>query len=978
MASTAAFFLGVLASCTTASAPTLNDDPAVACPGYGASNVQTTSTSLSANLTLAGTPCHVYGQDIQDLTLQVTYEAATRLHVKIQDAANSVYQVPESVLPRPSREAEGDVDIDSASLVFNYTTLPFSFTVARRDTGEILFDTSAASLVFENQYLRLRTHLPEDPNIYGLGEHSDALRLNTTDYIRTLWSRDAYGTPNGENLYGNHPVYFDHRGANGTHGVFLLNSNGMDIVINKTADDGTGNQGQQYLEYNTLGGVLDFYFIAGPSPVDVASQYADVVGRPAMQPYWGLGFHQCRYGYQDVYNVAEVVQNYSNAQIPLETMWTDIDYMDLRKVFSLDPQRFPLDLMQQLVHHLHSHEQHYIMMVDPAVAYNTYAPFERGLQDNVFLLRANGSVWQGVVWPGVTVFPDWFSANITAYWDNEFDIFFNAQSGVNIDALWIDMNEPSNFACDFPCDNAAQQAAADGYPPEPPALRTWPRPLPGWPCDFQPPGFDCNATDNRTSVSSTRSFSGRTFRDVDIEFSGHSRDLATSPHFLHRRQQQPQTEPGQQLGLPGRNLLYPEYAIHNYAAYLPSWNAAEGGLSNLTVNTDVLHQNGLAMYDTHNLYGTMMSSASRTAMLSRRPSERPLIITRSTFSGAGAHVGHWLGDNFSDWPHYRRSIAMMLAFASIYQVPLVGSDVCGYAEDTTEQLCARWAMLGAFSPFYRNHNTYPPVVSQEFYLWPETVAVAARKAIAIRYRLLDYIYTALYRQSVVDGTPLVSPVFYLFPEDEQTFGLDLEYFYGNALLVAPVTEENATSVDVYLPGGAVFYDWYTLHKVQSQGWITVADQEWTDLPLFLKGGHVVPLRSESAMTTKELREKDFTLLIVPDADGMATGELYVDDGVSLEQNGTTWAQFTYYANGTLVVNGTFEYAGGEVVISNITLLGYASSSSSSGKNGTATAGLLSERKMDGLVSLDEQSGALKFTVSKSLRQGFTMDLLENL
>lgn len=101
--------------------------------------------------------------------------------------------------------------------------------------------------------------------------------LNTTDYIRTLWSRDAYTIPPGTNLYGNHPIYFDHRGSAGTHGVFLLNSNGMDIKINNTAEDG------QYLEYNTLGGVFDFYFMAGSSPKQVASQYSAVVGKSAMQ-----------------------------------------------------------------------------------------------------------------------------------------------------------------------------------------------------------------------------------------------------------------------------------------------------------------------------------------------------------------------------------------------------------------------------------------------------------------------------------------------------------------------------------------------------------------------------------------------------------------------------------------------------------------------------------------------------------------------
>lgn len=78
-------------------------------------------------------------------------------------------------------------------------------------------------------------------------------------------------------------MYYDHRGQHGTHGVFLLNSNGMDIKIDKTKD------GKQYLEYNTLGGVFDFYFFTGATPKDASIEYAKVVGLPAMQSYWTFG-----------------------------------------------------------------------------------------------------------------------------------------------------------------------------------------------------------------------------------------------------------------------------------------------------------------------------------------------------------------------------------------------------------------------------------------------------------------------------------------------------------------------------------------------------------------------------------------------------------------------------------------------------------------------------------------------------------------
>lgn len=114
-----------------------------------------------------------------------------RLHVKIYDVAEEVYQVQDTVWPRPS--SDHDIGPADSALAFTWIDNSFSFTITRKKK-ETLFDTSAASLVFETQYLRLRTALPSSPNLYGFGEHTDPFHLNTTNYTSTVrqFSRCRY------------------------------------------------------------------------------------------------------------------------------------------------------------------------------------------------------------------------------------------------------------------------------------------------------------------------------------------------------------------------------------------------------------------------------------------------------------------------------------------------------------------------------------------------------------------------------------------------------------------------------------------------------------------------------------------------------------------------------------------------------------------------------------------------------------------
>ncbi|KAK1757123.1 glycosyl hydrolases family 31-domain-containing protein [Echria macrotheca] len=804
-----------------------------ACPGYVATDVTQGDSYLTASLTLAGA-CNLYSKDISNLRLLVEYQTDSRLHVLIEDADYQVYQVQENVFPRPRSQG---ATVGSSALQFSYTKDPFSFKVTRKKSGEVLFDSSSMPLVFETQYVRLRTLLPQNASLYGLGEHSDSLRLPASGYKRTLWNAESPFIPRNSNLYGSHPIYFDHRGGSGTHGVFLLSASGMDIVIDQ-------EDGQRYLEYNTIGGVLDFYFLAGPNPSDVSKQYAEVAGLPAMMPYWTLGFHQCKYGWPNIDYVAEVAANYSAAGIPLETMWGDIDYMDQHQDFTTDPNQFPLDRVRDFVNTLHHNNQHYIQILDPGIHYQAgYGPFDRGAEQGAFLKAAGGSWYRGRQWAGEVVWPDWFAPGTQQWWTSEIMSFYDPTKGVPADALWVDMDEASNMCGDIHCMGDASTAAA---------------------------------------ASANANVSGDHF----------------SPLV-------PPTQSKLRLGLGGRDLFSPGYRIANHV----------GDLSSGALFTNVTNADGSRQYDTHNLYGHMMAGATATALQSLHPGKRPFVLTRSTFAGTGRHAAHWFGDNASTWDDYRTAITQLLAFAGMHAMPMVGSDVCGFNRETTEHLCARWAMLGAFQPFYRNHADISSP-SQEFYRWP-LVTDAAKRAIDARYRLLDYFYTALHAASTT-GAPVAAPLWFGWPGDDAAAGVQTQWLWGDALLVSPVVDDEATGVDIYLPND-VFYDFWTGDRVRGQGGVVRKENvDWTEIPVHFRGGYIVPMRTRSANTTTDVRNQDFTIVVAPGLDGKATGSLYLDDGVSLD---SAKSEIVFSWDGKkFEASGTFGYAT-DVVVESVRILG---------------------------------------------------------
>ncbi|NXA42051.1 MGA protein, partial [Eudromia elegans] len=425
---------------------------------YSVEDVKYTSSGLTANLTVNNINTKAYENatlPIGTLRLEVKYHDNNLLQFKIYDYQNKRYEVPVPLnLPStPMSKAENRLYEVSVH------RKPFGIQVRRRSTGTVIWDSQLPTFTFSDMFLQISTRLPSQ-YIYGFGETEHAtFRHDMAWHSWGMFSRDQ--PPGYElNSYGVQPFYMALEEDGNAHGVLLLNSNAMDVTFQPTPA----------LTYRTVGGILDFYMVLGPTPELVVQQYTALIGRPFLPPYWSLGFQLCRYGYSNDSEIAELVSEMKAAQIPYDVQYSDIDYMERQMDFTLSPR---FDGLPALINKVKQEGMRFILILDPAIAANEtdYLAFTRGVNDDVFIKWPDSNdIIYGKVWPDLpsvevndtldheiqvqlyrahTAFPDFFRNSTTEWWKREiiecYNNPHNASRSLKFDGLWIDMNEPSSF-----------------------------------------------------------------------------------------------------------------------------------------------------------------------------------------------------------------------------------------------------------------------------------------------------------------------------------------------------------------------------------------------------------------------------------------------------------------------------------------------------------------------------------------------------
>ena len=222
-----------------------------------------------------------------------------------------------------------------------------------------------------------------------------------------------------------------------------------------------------------------------------------------------------------------------------------------------------------------------------------------------------------------------------------------------------------------------------------------------------------------------------------------------------------------------------------------------------------------------------------------------LILSR--YAGVGSHrypVG-FSGDIHMDW-EFLDYMPYFTATAANVGYGWWSHDIGGHHRGLRdEELYLRWLQFGVFSPVNRIHCCPAVVTSKEPWTLTETSRAIAEKWFRFRHKLVPYLYSASWKNTL-EGTPLIRPMYYEWPEEDPAYEADHQYMFGD-LLVAPITEKSKelgmAEKKVWLPDG-IWTDIFTNLTYTGNRWITIY-RDSGSMPVFAKGGTILPLDAVS-------------------------------------------------------------------------------------------------------------------------------------
>lgn len=208
----------------------------------------------------------------------------------------------------------------------------------------------------------------------------------------------------------------------------------------------------------------------------------------------------------------------------------------------------------------------------------------------------------------------------------------------------------------------------------------------------------------------------------------------------------------------------------------------------------------------------------------------------------------WSGDIRGDFPTLRKHVKAGLNI-SLCGIPWWNTDIGGFwgnpQSEGYNELLLRWFQYGAFSPVMRIHGVNQPMkklenqitgtgAPNEVWSFGDEAFEIMSHYLNVRESLRPYIQKHMDIASE-NGTPVMRPLFFDFPDDEITYVIEDQYMFGPDLLVAPVLEAGVASRKIYLPKGSKWKDALT-GKTYNGGQTIDYKVSIENIPVFTRNG----------------------------------------------------------------------------------------------------------------------------------------------
>ncbi|CCH58784.1 hypothetical protein TBLA_0A10040 [Henningerozyma blattae CBS 6284] len=329
---------------------------------------------------------------------------------------------------------EDDNDLNLLPEESSFNSFEDNFQYSKDDT-----------LPFGPESVALDFTLIDSTHVYGIPEHADSLLLKDTSGSEPyrLYNVDVfeYNLDSKMPMYGAIPLLIGlhnddtHQDNQFVSGVFWNNAADTWIDINYNND--LQNTKTHWMSES---GIIDTIIFFTNSPLELSKKFTDLTGKPALPLLSSIGYHQCRWNYNDELDVLTVDSEMDRNHIPYDFIWLDLEYTDDRKYFTWKPNSFPNP--KRLLQKLQRLGRNLVVLIDPHIK-NDYPISNEMIVNDVAVKNHKGTPFIGICWPGKSLWIDTFNQLGQKIWNEFFQKFL--YENVNNLFIWNDMNEPSIF-----------------------------------------------------------------------------------------------------------------------------------------------------------------------------------------------------------------------------------------------------------------------------------------------------------------------------------------------------------------------------------------------------------------------------------------------------------------------------------------------------------------------------------------------------